>query len=472
MAPTRGWAPGARAIPPGARPARRWTTMGLIQRTGRRVLARLPAEVACVRAARALACCVLAAAAASARLIQLPPGVMEIASPIEVTGSGVEVRGEGTVLRAAHGFRGRALVECRGCTGALFRGFTVDGNRAALEVRAGLAPYDVPFARFTANNGILLDDAREVRIEGVRFREIAGFAVLASRSRDITIREVAVADSGSRNSRGRNNTTGGILLEEGTANFRVEGCRFENIRGNAVWTHSLYTSPRNRAGVIADNRFQRIGRDAIQVGHATEVRVERNEGSEIGYPAEVVDTEGQATPVAIDTAGNTDRSVYASNRFSQINGKCIDLDGFHHGEVRGNVCSDVSGYGIVMNNSNPDMRPEGVRIEGNEIRRARYGGIFVVGSGNTIARNRLLDLNQARCDDCGYPADEPGMLRSGIYLGRRAERPAPARGNVVEANEITGYRMAARCVGRAPGIGAADNTVRGNRCRNGGPDNK
>jgi parallel beta-helix repeat protein len=305
-----------------------------------------------------------------------------------------------------------------------------------------------------------------VRISDVKFRNIAGFAVLATNSRDIAVSGVEVRDSGSRDPRGRNNTTGGVLFEEGTAAFRVENSTFENIRGNGVWTHSLYTSPRNRDGIIAGNRFREIARDAIQVGHAANVRVERNQGARIGYPAAEVD----ATPVAIDTAGNVDGSIYADNAFTSVNGKCIDLDGFHHGEVRGNSCRDVGGYGIVMNNTNPDMQSTGVRITGNEIRGARYGGIFVIGTANTISGNRLLDLNTARCDNCGYPADEPDMLRSGIYLGRRAERPAPARGNIIEKNEITGYRMAERCIGRAPGIAAPDNTVRANRCGNTAPN--
>jgi hypothetical protein len=57
------------------------------------------------------------------------------------------------------------------------------------------------------------------------------------------------------------------------------------------------------------------------------------------------------------------------------------------------------------------------------------------------------------------------MLRSGIYLGQGAERPAPARGNLVEENEITGFHMDRRCIGGAPTIQPAWNIVRGNRCR-------
>jgi len=76
----------------------------------------------------------------------------------------------------------------------------------------------------------------------------------------------------------------------------------------------------------------------IQVGHATEIRVENNRGRAIGYPPEEVDLEGQAFPVAVDTAGNVDKSIYRNNQFEEIDGKCFDLDGFHDGEVSGNTC--------------------------------------------------------------------------------------------------------------------------------------
>ena len=132
----------------------------------------------------------------------------------------------------------------------------------AAEIRAGLPPYDVPFARFTRGNGVLADGVSGLSIQNVRFREIPGFAILVSRSRRVTLDRVQVASSGSRNPAGRNNTTGGILLEEGTSDFRVANCALRGIRGNGVWTHSLYTSPRNARGQFLANRFEHIGRDA------------------------------------------------------------------------------------------------------------------------------------------------------------------------------------------------------------------
>jgi hypothetical protein len=229
--------------------------------------------------------------------------------------------------------------------------------------------------------------------------------------------------------------------------------------------------------VIAGNTLTEIGRDAIQVGHATNVRVSGNHGSKIGFPASEIDVESLATPVGIDTAGNVDSSVYAGNQFEEINGKCIDLDGFHDGAVRNNTCINRGRaedypwghFGIVMNNSNPDMESRNIVIEGNEISGAKFGGIFVIGTGHTVRGNRLSRINLAHCPEdathfgCSWP-EQPGVLESGIYLGSKAQRPAPAHGNVVERNIIKGWRMRTRCLGFAPGVSAGANTIRGNEC--------
>ncbi len=411
-----------------------------------------------VAALAAIAAAVAALAPSPRRAVRrLPPGVTELHSEMLVEGDLVGDP-EGSTLRMAPDFEGRAAIVVHG-NGARLRDFAVEGNLANRELRTGLPPYNVPFARFTTGNGVLVENAAGVSIERVGFRMIAGFAILVHRSRRIAIDRVQVRDSGSRNPAGRNNTTGGILFEGGTTDFRITNSDFRNIRGNGVWTHSLYTAPRNARGLFAGNTFDTIGRDALQAGHAFEMRIERNSGRAIGFPVDIVDAE----PVAIDTAGNVERSSYSFNRFQRINGKCIDLDGFHDGDVVGNRCREVGGYGVVMNNTNPDMQSGGIRIVGNSIESTGYGGIFVIGTGNRIAHNRLVHVNTARCDPCVYVPGEPDILQSGIYLGKGAERPAPAHGNIVEDNQITGYKMAERCVKSAPGIGG--NVIRGNVCR-------
>ena len=313
----------------------------------------------------------------------------------------------------------------------------------------------------------------------MQFHHIAGFVVLASASRDIRIDQVTVSDSGSRNAQGRNNTTGGILFEEGSIGFRVTRSQFRHIRGNGVWTHSLFTSPRNADGWIAFNQFSDLARDAIQVGHATNVRVEENTGTRIGYPLDEVDMESQAVPCALDTAGDVDHTSYASNHFTEINGKCVDLDGFHDGEVRDNSCINhpdarlypYGNVGILFNDSNPNTRSNRIRVTGNLLDGVKYTGIFAFGTGHTIAHNRLLNVNLAHCNEeaaafgCYYPKDEPDALQAGIYLGRGILWSEPSRDNIVEDNEITGYRMDTRCVLTAPGVALGANTVRDNRCK-------
>ena len=238
-------------------------------------------------------------------------------------------------------------------------------------------------------------------------------------------------------------------------------------------------SQQDADGRIAKNQFERIGRDAIQVGLGWAIRVEDNSGAEIGFPLEEVDIEHGATPVALDTAGDTGHCVYAHNHFQEVNGKCIDLDGFHHGEVRGNSC--VNGFGadhypfgnqgIVLNNSDPRMRSEQIEIAGNELEGVLFSGIFVIGRRHRITGNRLRRINLAHCDQnvtrygCNYAAVQPDLLRSGIYLARGAERPDPARDNVIEANEISGFGISRHCITVAPGVSLVENRVASNICR-------
>jgi hypothetical protein len=415
-------------------------------------------------------------------VIELPAGVVEVSAEILIpaTAHDLEIRGapSGTVLRATTTFQGRAIFAIRGGKNIKFTKFEMAGNRAALAKPVGLAPSDVPFARFTKNNGILAEDVQGLTIAELAMREIAGFPVLVSHSSKVHIEKIDIQDSGSENAKKRNNATGGILIEEASTDFEVLNCTIKNVYGNGIWTHSLYKSPRNARGRIAGNNISDVARDAIQVGHSTEVRVENNTGERIGFPVAKVDIENGAIPAALDTAGNTDKSSYTGNRFAEINGKCIDLDGFHDGEIRGNSCENhqppdaykFGNYAIVMNNSNPDMESRNVTIADNMIDGTLFGGIFIIGTGNHVTHNRLLNINMAHCPDnaaqfgCFLAKDEPDILRTGIYLGRGAERPAIARDNVVEDNEIVGFRMGRHCINVAPGVTLGGNKVARNNC--------
>jgi hypothetical protein len=225
-----------------------------------------------------------------------------------------------------------------------------------------------------------------------------------------------------------------------------------------------------------------VGRDAIEIGAASRVRVEANTIVSVGFPVQLVDVEHGGTPVGIDTAGNVDAGAYQRNALEDVDGKCFDLDGFHDGTVQDNTCLNLKPaaeypfghFGIVMNNTDPGMRSQNIEISNNTFIGMKFGGLFLIGSGHTVTGNRFLNLNRAGCIQnaaiqCIYKADEPEMLESGIYLGRGAEHPADTRGNVIKDNTISGHGMKAHCIEAAPGVALAANTIQGNKCSGGEP---
>jgi hypothetical protein len=412
--------------------------------------------------------------------IRLPAGVIEISSEMKLAPGAhdLEIAGDGTILKAAEKFRGRALIVADGAQRIRLHDFSVDGNRSQLASRPlEMVPPENALRNYYGNNGILADGVEGIEISTVRFSEMAGFAILISRSSHVRIARALVEDSGSRNGRMRNNLTGGILIEEATSDFEVRDSTFRRILGNGLWTHSLATSERLKDGLFTQNHFVMIGRDAIQIGHATRVKVDHNEGESIGYPEDAVDVENGGTPVAVDTAGNVDHSEYTRNHFEEINGKCFDLDGFHDSVVKDNECINrksprdyVYGhYGIVMNNTNPAVHSENIVIEGNLVDTTKYGALFIMGQNNRIVKNRFLHINMSQCPEtkdfvCSFYNQDPKLLESGIYLGKGIARLEETRDNVVQENTITGHKMKTRCIETGPGVAASANRVERNTC--------
>jgi hypothetical protein len=290
---------------------------------------------------------------------------------------------------------------------------------------------------------------------------------------------VTIEDCGTLNSEGHNNTTGGILIEEGSSGFGVRGSKISRVAGTAIWTHSYARSPRQADGVIRGNTISTVARDAIQIGHATRVRVENNQGTDIGFPMEYIDFPGYGTPVALDTAGNVDNTVYANNTFTGVNGQCIDLDGFHDGEVTGNRCINdpaTAGkwlglhFGILFGNHDPGMTSSHVTITGNTIQGFAYGGLFLIGDHHRVVGNRFLDLNLAHCGaqpvpaKCNALSDQPDALRSGIYLSNDGGRPAVTRDNIIDQNVIAGFGIAEHCIAAKREVDLTANTIGRNFC--------
>ena len=169
--------------------------------------------------------------------------------------------------------------------------------------------------------------------------------------------------------------------------------------------------------------------------------------------------------MAIDTAGNVDRSEYAGNTFDEINGQCIDLDGFHDGLVQQNGCANgrsaeaylPGGSAIVMNNTHPDGIPRISRSVETRSRAAKFGGVFLMGSGNRVLDNVFVSLNFAH-------GDEP-ELASGIYLSRGLARLEERQAATwICGNRIFGYKMKTRCIAFGPGVSRQANTLESNTC--------
>jgi hypothetical protein len=413
-------------------------------------------------------------------IIRLPKGTVEISSELTLAPGAhdLEIVGNETRLKAAGHFKGRAVLVLEDAERIHLHYLEIDGNRDKLAKPLEMAPPENAFRVWYPDNGVLVNKVAGLQIERLTVTHVVNFPILVSQSSNVRVWGSTIEDSGSKNARGRNNLSGGILIEEGSSSFEVTESLFRRIAGNALWTHSMSIAPRQKDGSFTNNYFDTIGRDAIQVGHATRVKVEGNKGVNIGFPVDVVDIENLGTPVAIDTAGDVDASTYERNEFSEINGQCIDLDGFHDGAVRGNRCTNRKSaadyphgsFAIVMNNTHPAAHSDNIEISANVIDGSKFGGLFLMGSRNKIIGNQFLRLNLAGCNEsarqfgCVYKSEEPEMLESGIYLSRGVARTEDTRGNVVRDNRISGHQMKSRCVRFGPGVASALNTVDRNIC--------
>ncbi|MEP6715615.1 MAG: right-handed parallel beta-helix repeat-containing protein [Terriglobia bacterium] len=415
-------------------------------------------------------------------ILRLPPGETHLTHPLEIRKGSKDAAiigdGRGSILVMDPSFQGSAAITVDGASGVKLLGFSIRGNRTTLKSPWYLPLKEAAFADFYPDNGIVIRNSRGIEVRSVHFSRIKTFPLIVNASSEVVVDSVRIEDSGTLNTAGRNNTSGGILFEEGVSRFEIRRSSFARIAGNAIWTHSYSRSPRSADGVIRGNTITTVGRDAIQVGHATRVRVENNSGSQLGYPVSYVDVESHGVAVALDTAGNVDHSLYLGNRFTGVNGQCIDLDGFHDGEVRGNSCINAMAieaypalhYGIVFGNNNPEMEPSGIVIANNTLRGFAYGAVFLVGHNNRVEGNRFTGINLAHCGAmpvsarCNYALDQPDLLRSGIYLSDNGGRPAVTRDNVIRSNVIQGYGIKSHCIGMAAGVKAAQNVIANNTC--------
>ena len=273
--------------------------------------------------------------------VALPAGEIEITREIvmPVDAHDLDIHGAGTTVKAAASFRGRALVVFPAGKNVKIRDLALDGNRDAVGRMIGVPPSGTMFSRFMPNNGILAEGVTGLEIAQVKATGMAGFAILIDGGRNVRIHDVEITESGGFNAQRRNNAAGGILLEEGTADFEISRCLLGKIRGNGI---TLRSAERGR---IFENEFRTLARDAIQATEATGVTIENNNAAQLGFPVEEADAPGAI---------------------------CMRLDRFSGGDVKDNTCSE-----------------------------ALLGAISVGGSHNRISGNHLMGLNAAHRDAAG-----------------------------------------------------------------------
>jgi hypothetical protein len=417
--------------------------------------------------------------------VELPAGETHLNRPIVIPkgAKNIRLRGaSGSTLVMDADFKGSAAILADGVSNITLSGFVITGNRLDLKSDWYLPLKEAAFADYYTDNGIVIRNSTNVTIRGVTISGIRAFPVIVNATAKSLLDSVFIESSGTLNRDGHNNTTGGILIEEGSSGFEVRNSTIHRVSGNAIWTHSYARSPRQSDGLIRDNEIFSVARDAIQIGHATNVRVENNKGDQIGFPVEEVDFAGEGTPVALDTAGNVDRSIYKENEFTNVAGQCIDLDGFHDGEVTDNKCVNKRTkirnprtwiglhFGILFGNHDPGMTSSNILLKNNTVQGFAYGGLFLIGDHNTITNNQFVDVDLA---DCGIPplsakcnamTDQPDALRSGIYLSNDGGRPAVTRDNVIRNNLIVGLTDKSLCVTAKQGVDLKANSVADNIC--------
>ena len=102
--------------------------------------------------------------------------------------------------------------------------------------------------------------------------------------------------------------------------MRSRNSNISRVAGTGIWTHSYARSPRQSDGLIQDNKSALLRATLFRSATPQAFACRIITAAQIGFPVEYVDFPGYATPVALDTAGNVDHSVYSGNVFTAWRG--------------------------------------------------------------------------------------------------------------------------------------------------------
>ena len=165
--------------------------------------------------------------------MQLPPGETHLDRPLEIPphAKNLTLHGHptGSTLVMDPGFQGSAAIIVKGAFNVTISGFAIRGNRTELKSDWYLPEHYEQFADFYSANGLVVRGSDRVVVRGVTLTSIRAFPILINASSRVLIESVDIRDCGTLNRAGRNNTTGGILLEEGVAAFQIRHANVSRI---------------------------------------------------------------------------------------------------------------------------------------------------------------------------------------------------------------------------------------------------
>lgn len=480
-----------------------------------------PASAACLQ--RALD------TAGPGAVIRLAAGEYGIDAPLQIARPDVVFTGEGaaTVLRRAVTVeQGEGVLNIR-ASGVTVRALRVDGAVATpagipyLDTSGGPSVLGAPIhgdpmhPELLRNTSITIHRGiRNVTIEDVCIERTGGYAILIDARyapvQAVTLRRLHLRDNqphvfGKPGDLRYGSWTGGIhyqndgrdldFARHALTGLTVEDSLFERMSGHAIWGHGYGFHTLNEDIVVRRNRFVDIGMDGVLIANAARAVVEENHFHRIGfvlsgdgktprpawYPGLRADGADNIPAVAIDTSGLVRDSVYRGNEMLNVNGHCIDLDGFTRGGVRGNRMR-VSGREDSWNYVNDRVGEFGGHRQGNFTKGINLSNTAAAALTEDvrIEENTLINLggfaialnDSQRCTVAGNHIRHYGGIYGPVILTNSLREPREwhvSRENVIRDNYIHFY-LEAWCVTEADDLGGGPlpvegpNYVHGNVC--------
>jgi len=462
-------------------------------------------------------------------VVALAEGVYVLDIPIQIRRDGVTLQGTGprTVLRRqAETADGEGALNLRAAKITL-RQFYFDGavlqskGIAYADPAGGMSVHGAPIhgdpmhPELLRNTSITIHGgASDIQIEDVEMRHTGGYAILIDaryasiakvEMRRLTLRENRPHLFGTSGDFGYGSWTGGIhyqndgrdlpFARHALRGLSIEDSVFERITGHAIWGHGYGFQTMNEDVVVRRNRFTDIGMDAVLIGNVRRATVEDNEFHRIGfvalqgdlpthpawYPGLRPDGSDNIPAVGIDTSGLVSDSVYRRNTMWNVNGHCIDLDGFTRGEVVHNTMR-VSGREDAWNYVNDEVEQFGARGVGNITKGINLSNTSAseATEGVRIADNTLVNLgglgivlNDAqRCIVEDNHIRHYSVLYVPIVITNSLREPRAqheSKGNIIRNNYIH-FHLEGFCIAEVDDFGGGPlpvvgpNEVRGNTC--------